>query len=143
MIWLMSDARRPDPDADMFRPPAIPTEVYCPHCRKEYQSYLIRWEEEVIDGKTDGYWSCPTPGCEGKGFGFDIFPTDREWRDENGDLMWVGDAADEEEDNELNDDEIGDNFGEDKSQRESLPDSDEDDERHGRSNGDRANGEKW
>ena len=31
----------------------------------------------------------PHPGCDGKGFGFDIFPLDPDYRDENGDEMWV------------------------------------------------------
>jgi len=41
------------------------------------------------------------PGCDGKGFGFDIFPVDPEYRDENGELMWHGD---EEEDADEDDD---------------------------------------
>jgi len=80
---------RPDPETDPFHPPAIPTEVHCLHCNKEYESYLIQWEESVDDmGVQRGFWCCPTDGCEGKGFGFDIFPTDPDYIDENGERMF-------------------------------------------------------
>ena len=82
-----------DPDADPFKPPAIPTEVGCLHCGEEYDSYLIEWRVETLaDGSQRGFWCCPTPGCDGAGFGFDILPTDPEYRDER-----RGWAVDEEE----------------------------------------------
>ena len=86
-----------DPDADPFKPPAIPTEVSCLHCGREYDSYLIEWRVETsCDGSQHGFWCCPTPGCDGRGFGFDILPTDPEYRDERG--GWVMDDEDEEDD---------------------------------------------
>ena len=89
----MPKHERPNPETDPFRPPAIPTEVCCLHCGQEYESYLMEWREEA-DAKTGevrGFWCCPTEGCGGAGFGFDIFPTDPEYRDENGQPLWGSD----------------------------------------------------
>lgn len=86
-----------DPDGDPFKPPEISTEVSCLHCGEEYDSYLIEWRVETLpDGSKHGFWCCPTPGCDGRGFGFDILPTDPEYRDERG--GWVMDDEDEDED---------------------------------------------
>ena len=86
---------RPNPETDPYRPPAIPTEVCCLHCGQEYESYLIHWQEEVDErGEVHGFWCCPTTGCDGRGFGFDIFPTDPEYRDEDGEPMWFHDDED-------------------------------------------------
>ena len=92
----MPQHHRPNPETDPFHPPAIPTEVSCLHCGQEYESYLIEWREEVIDGERKGFWCCPTPGCSGRGFGFDIFPTDPDYIGEDGEPMWQadGDEAD-------------------------------------------------
>ena len=96
-----------DPDVDPFRPPAIPTEVGCLHCGEEYDSYRIEWRvERDADGEAHGFWCCPMPGCDGKGFGFDIFPVDPEYRDENGELMWCDDDEEEFEDDEFGDGEF-------------------------------------
>lgn len=87
-----------DPHSDPFHPPEIPTEVQCLHCGEEYESYLIEWREErCADGSVEGFWCCPTAGCGGKGFGFDILPTDPEYQDERG--GWVD--FDDEEDDDL------------------------------------------
>ncbi|HZZ79470.1 MAG TPA: hypothetical protein VFE62_13180 [Gemmataceae bacterium] len=81
-----------DPNADIFRPPEIPTLVHCIHCDEEYDSYLIEWRETVCsDGKTRGFWCCPTPGCDGAGFGFDIFPVDPTYQDEGGAMFFTDD----------------------------------------------------
>lgn len=88
-----------DPDADPFRPPAVPTEVSCLHCGQVYDSSRIEWRvgtEE--DGSLCGFWCCPIPGCGGRGFGFDILPTDPEYQDENG--GWVQDSETDEDDSE-------------------------------------------
>lgn len=88
-----------NPDSDPFGPPAISTIVHCIHCGEEFDSYRIEWRiERDADGTAHGFWCCPMPGCDGKGFGFDIFPVDPEYRDENGELMWCSDDADDEED---------------------------------------------
>lgn len=71
----------PEALADCFRPPDVPVEVHCIHCGREYDSYLIWWDEEIVDGERDGFWRCPTPGCGGAGFGFDIWPTDPDYVD--------------------------------------------------------------
>jgi hypothetical protein len=91
-------------DNDPFGPPAISTVVHCIHCGEEYDSYRIEWRvERDADGQAHGFWCCPMPGCDGKGFGFDIFPVDPEYRDENGELMWCSDDEDDFEDDELDD----------------------------------------
>lgn len=97
-MWLNTAVMRdgePGSD-DPFRPPDIPTEVECIHCGEEYESYLIRWVPNDERNPDDGFWCCPTPGCDGVGFCFDIFPTDPDWRDENGHKVWCD--FDEDED---------------------------------------------
>lgn len=97
----MAESRRSDPDADPFRPPEVPVEVSCLHCGRTYDSYLIEWREYY--GENDeikGFWCCPTPGCDGLGFGFDILPTDPDYRDEYG--GWV--SFDDEEEEEYDED---------------------------------------
>jgi len=105
---------RLDPDSDPFKPPAAPTEVHCLHCGKEYESYLIEWRIETgADGAPCGFWCCPTPGCDGRGFGFDILPTDPRYRDERG--GWVWDDEDGNGDDEYDED---DDFDEEDYQEE-------------------------
>lgn len=65
------------PADDCFAPPDEPCEVFCLHCRRIYDSSLIRWVGyRCKDGTHRGFWRCPVPGCDGAGFTFDIFPTD-------------------------------------------------------------------
>ena len=73
---------------DAFRPPAIPTEVCCLHCGKTYESYLMEWVPLEPDDDFEGFWCCPTAGCDGAGFLFDIFPTDPDYVDEEGQRIW-------------------------------------------------------
>jgi len=81
-----------DSERDPFKPPTISTIVGCLHCREMYDSYRIEWGVEMCrDGRRRGFWCCPIENCDGRGFGFDIFPLDPEWRDENGEKMWVED----------------------------------------------------
>lgn len=95
----MGDYNPLDPTGDPFGPPALSTLVACLHCGQEYDSYRIEWRIETnADGKPHGFWCCPIAGCDGMGFGFDIFPVDPEYRDEHGELMWVSDAEDEDAD---------------------------------------------
>ncbi len=97
------------PEHDCFKPPAVPTEVHCIHCHREYDSYLIEWREFPNEtGGTDGFWCCPMPGCGGKGFGFDIFPTDPQYVGEDGEPMWQW--CDDDEDGDYDDEEPGDTF---------------------------------
>lgn len=106
-----------DPDSDCFKPPAIPTEVHCLHCGKEYESYLIEWRvQRCRDGKMRGFWCCPTEGCGGAGFGFDLMPIDPEYVGEDGEPFWsfdhgVGEAWDDEWDDEWGEDEAEDESG--------------------------------
>lgn len=95
----MDEQAGQNPDEDPFKPPAVPTEVHCLHCGRQYDSYLIEWRTRTdADGKERGFWCCPTPGCDGKGFGFDIYPTDPDYVDEEGRLFWsVEDEEDDEE----------------------------------------------
>ena len=67
ILWRLSLEAREDP----FRPPQEPCEVFCLHCGKEYSSDKIRWKHRG----GEGFWCCPTPGCGGVGYQFDIFPT--------------------------------------------------------------------
>ena len=100
----MADDNPLDPDRDPFHPPTIPTLVGCLHCGEEYDSYKIEWRVSTDgDGKRHGFWCCPTPGCGGCGFGFDIFPVDPDYVNENGERMWVSDDDDDEDDDELED----------------------------------------
>ena len=72
-----------DPDADCFRPPTKNCIVVCLHCREQYDSYKIHWVESVgKDGKKRGFWRCPTSGCGGAGFNFDIYPIDPNYENE-------------------------------------------------------------
>ena len=76
--------------------------------RRGIRQLQIEWRvERDADGNSHGFWCCPMPGCDGKGFGFDIFPVDPEYRDENGELMWCSDDGDDDED-EFDDDEFDD-----------------------------------
>jgi hypothetical protein len=82
---------------DIFAPPPIPVEVRCLHCEETFDSNLIHWVPDTrTDAALEGFWCCPTPGCDGKGFLFDIYPTDPEYRDEDGNLVWIEDEEDEE-----------------------------------------------
>ncbi|MCX7424316.1 MAG: hypothetical protein NTW96_01555 [Planctomycetia bacterium] len=92
MIHDPLDSRR-----DCFKPPDTPVEVCCLHCDETYQSDRIAWRVEAsADGGRQGVWCCPTPGCGDVGFGFDILPTDPNYRDENG--GWVCFDEDQEDD---------------------------------------------
>ena len=73
-----------DPQADHFRPPSIPTEVQCTYCRREFDSWKMEWHEEYCDGEIQGFWCCPTDGCGGRGFGFNIWPTEPNYIDPDG-----------------------------------------------------------
>ena len=85
-----------DPKGDPFYPPAIPTLVFCLHCQQEYDSYRIEWRVETDqDGRPHGFWCCPIENCDGKGFGFDIFPVDPDYRNEDGEKMWCDDAEED------------------------------------------------
>ena len=96
-----------DSQADPFRPPETAVEVSCLHCGQQYESYLIEWRVETSrDGTPHGFWCCPTPGCDGRGFGFDIFPTDPHYHDERG--GWVCDDDEEFDEDESDWDEVDD-----------------------------------
>ncbi len=106
-----------DPSSDSFRPPEIPTLVGCLHCGEEYDSYLIEWRIlKAHDGRMRGFWCCPTPGCDGLGFGCDIFPVDPDFRDERG--GWRHDDEDNDEDEDEDED---DEFDSELEDDESLP----------------------
>ena len=75
----MSDSSSFDSDNDPYRPPDIPIMVVCAQCGKEFDSYLMQWQEVVIQDEAVGFWACPTEGCEGSGFGIDIIPLDPDY----------------------------------------------------------------
>jgi len=99
---MVAPGNIPEDGRDIFRPPAIPTEVSCLHCGQVYDSYLIEWRDGAGPAGDPGAWCCPTPGCDGLGFLFDIWPTDPEWRDENGNkVCWVDESDDDADPEEL------------------------------------------
>jgi hypothetical protein len=109
-----------DPRGDPFGPPEISIEVECLHCGETYDSYLIEWRVETdADGEQHGFWCCPTPDCGGRGFGFDIFPTDPEYQDERGGWVW----CDDEESEEFDEDDLDEEFFPDGSAHETKPGS--------------------
>lgn len=88
-----------DSDSDPFKPPATSTVVSCLHCGQEYDSFRIEWRiDQSADGKPHGFWCCQIPGCDGKGFGFDIFPVDPDFHDERGGWFFDDEAGDDSED---------------------------------------------
>jgi len=96
-----------DKDADPFGPPDEPVEVGCLHCGGIFMSDQITWRIQTnADGDTHGFWCCPDPACSGAGFGFDLLPTDPNYRDEHG--GWVHDDEDEEDDDEFDEDDWND-----------------------------------
>jgi hypothetical protein len=94
-----------DPDADPFKPPPGSILVHCIHCGEEYESYRIEWRVfDRPDGR-HGLCCCPIEGCDGAGFGFDIFPVDEEQAAELGIMMFSDD--DDDEDFDSDDDDFG------------------------------------
>ena len=94
-----------DPHGDPFGPPAISTIVGCLHCGEAYDSYRIEWRIETDHtGQAHGFWCCPIEGCDGRGFGFDIFPVDPDYRDEDGERMWVSDDDEGDDSLDMEDD---------------------------------------
>lgn len=117
----MSESQPPDADNDPFRPPKQPTLVGCLHCGEEYESYLIEWRESVAaDGKREGFWCCPIPGCSGAGFGFDILPVDPNYRDENG--GWTSGTEDDDDWDEADGIDVRDETPDGESANGKLPD---------------------
>ena len=93
------------PEGDPFGPPAIPTLVGCIHCGEEYDSYRIEWRiEKSHDGTDRGFWCCPIEGCDGRGFGFDIYPVDPDYVGEDGEKFFTNDDDDEDEEMAFDDD---------------------------------------
>jgi len=93
---------------DPFAPPDEAVEVECIHCGETYMSDKMLWRPDRDDPDLGGDWCCPTSGCDGVGFGFDVHPVGT-----FGDEPWDGDddEDDENEDDETNfPDEL---FGED------------------------------
>jgi hypothetical protein len=89
---------------DPFGPPKTPCECYCLHCQRTFMSSEI-WFQRIKNaqpGKLDGFWMCPTPNCDGKGFTFDIFPTDPDHPANEG---WSYDDEDEDYDDDADDEE--------------------------------------
>jgi hypothetical protein len=90
-----------DPDADCFKPPPGSILVHCIHCDEEYDSYRIEWRVYAGPNGPMGFWCCPIEGCDGKGFGFDIYPVDPE----EGEKYGIHFIDDDEDDDEIEDDE--------------------------------------
>ena len=86
---------------DCFGPPAEPCECFCLHCRRVVMSSDM-WYQRVINtaDRLDGFWMCPTPNCDGKGFTFDLWPTDPDHPANEG---WSDDDEDGEDGDEFSD----------------------------------------
>jgi hypothetical protein len=116
---------QPRDHSDPFSPPKTPCEVQCIHCGEAYESWRIEWRELNDDPNLLGAWCCPTPGCDGIGFGFDIFPVDPDWTDERGERLLSADTQEIEDDLDFDDEDedapsfVG--FGEDDEESEALP----------------------
>jgi hypothetical protein len=82
------------PGKTFLSPPKVPVEVGCIHCGQAYSSSQIRWDPVNESNPDRGFWRCPMPNCEGTGFLFDIWPTDPEYRDEDGNKVFF-DGGDE------------------------------------------------
>ena len=91
---IMQDSDPEQAREDCFGPPIEPCRVQCIHCGEEYSSSKMVWIKEP--GTDTGFWCCPVDGCDGKGFGFDIFPVDPEICEEHGIHVGYGDEEDEE-----------------------------------------------
>jgi hypothetical protein len=76
------------PSKDFCRPPKVSAEVECIHCGQVYSSSQIRWESGSVSNPDRGFWRCPTAGCDGAGFLFDIWPTDPNYRDVDGNKVF-------------------------------------------------------
>src|SRR5688500_11269255 len=100
-----------DPSHDPFAPPKTPCEVQCVHCGESYESWHIEWRDDATLSSAGGAWCCPTPGCDGIGFGFDIFPVDPAWTDENGEHL-IAQLDDDDEEDEEDDDQFNLSFDE-------------------------------
>lgn len=103
---------QPSDHSDPFAPPQTPCEVQCIHCGESYESWRIEWREADSSASgREGFWCCPTPGCDGVGFGFDIFPVDPKWTDDRGEPMMQFFSDDEEEDALADDPDLEPDFG--------------------------------
>ena len=83
------------PQRDFFGPPQVPVQVECIHCGQQYSSSQIRWEPISQSDPDHGFWCCPMPGCGGTGFLFDIWPTDPDYRDEDGNKVFYAGEDDD------------------------------------------------
>ena len=63
----------PDYD-DPFAPPQSPVIVRCLYCRSTYSSSEMRCEVRAC-APGEAFWYCKNAGCEGAGYGYDIFDT--------------------------------------------------------------------
>jgi hypothetical protein len=84
-FWGKDDDGRPSKYADnqdLSQPPTVATLVKCHRCGQEYESSRI---EERLKGDDEGgpQWCCPIPGCNGRGFGFNILPVNRQYHNED------------------------------------------------------------
>lgn len=60
---------------DPFAPkPGSRRKVECLHCDQAFAEDQIQYglKPSVSTDPEDTFWWCPTPGCDGKGMGFDI-----------------------------------------------------------------------
>jgi hypothetical protein len=76
MCKLLDLPDHPDDADDPFRPPEEPVPVRCLQCNREYMSSLLEWRDDPEADPLPGFWCCPHPDCDGKGYGLDVNPTE-------------------------------------------------------------------
>lgn len=67
------DAESDQAKSDSFHPPEPSRRVKCQHCGKQFQSSEMFWGTKAEVRTYGPIWWCPTPKCDGAGYGFDIF----------------------------------------------------------------------
>ena len=60
--------------SDAMRPPDLAVQSKCLHCGKVFSSSSMIWGTKEGVRALGPIWWCPTPLCDGAGFGYDIFP---------------------------------------------------------------------
>ena len=72
---VVYDPASQEAQSDQFRPPTQPVDASCRHCGVSFRSDAMIWGAKEGCRSVGPIWWCPTPLCDGGGFGFDIFPT--------------------------------------------------------------------
>lgn len=78
LTWLTHDPSVTwDPTSDEAKmdpycPPKKPVLARCDHCRMTYKTDRMIWGTKAGMRSIAPLWWCPTDGCDGAGYGFDV-----------------------------------------------------------------------